>query len=84
MPFSTACSTPLSNFETGQNYQVVEDPAGVFFMKHLFDFFLYIDNLKMSSFASICNNCLKIYISFSYLFLIYEKYLQKKNPEKQT
>ncbi|GFQ95770.1 isoleucine--tRNA ligase, cytoplasmic [Trichonephila clavata] len=27
MPFSTACSTPLSNFESGQNYQNVVDPA---------------------------------------------------------
>ena len=27
MPFSTACSTPLSNFETGQNYKEVQDPA---------------------------------------------------------
>ena len=28
MPFSTACSTPLSNFEAGQNYKDVQDPAG--------------------------------------------------------
>lgn len=28
MPFSTACSTPLSNFEVGQNYKEVDDPAG--------------------------------------------------------
>ncbi|KAM7534597.1 hypothetical protein Aperf_G00000105242 [Anoplocephala perfoliata] len=27
MPFSTACSTPLSNFEAGQNYKEVQDPA---------------------------------------------------------
>nr|XP_042904270.1 isoleucine--tRNA ligase, cytoplasmic isoform X2 [Parasteatoda tepidariorum]XP_042904276.1 isoleucine--tRNA ligase, cytoplasmic isoform X2 [Parasteatoda tepidariorum] len=27
MPFSTACSTPLSNFESGQNYKEVVDPA---------------------------------------------------------
>ncbi|TNN15304.1 Isoleucine--tRNA ligase, cytoplasmic [Schistosoma japonicum] len=27
MPFSTACSTPLSNFEAGQNYKDVQDPA---------------------------------------------------------
>ncbi|PAA79678.1 hypothetical protein BOX15_Mlig002153g8, partial [Macrostomum lignano] len=27
MPFSTACSTPLSNFEAGQNYKMVDDPA---------------------------------------------------------
>lgn len=30
MPFSTACSTPLSNFESGQNYKEVVDPAGNF------------------------------------------------------
>lgn len=29
MPFSTACNTPLSNFESGQNYKEVVDPAVV-------------------------------------------------------
>lgn len=29
MPFSTACNTPLSNFESGQNYKEVVDPAGM-------------------------------------------------------
>ncbi|CAH0724977.1 unnamed protein product, partial [Brenthis ino] len=29
MPYSTACSTPLSNFEAGQNYKDVVDPAVV-------------------------------------------------------
>jgi isoleucyl-tRNA synthetase len=29
MPFSTACNTPLSNFEAGQNYKDVDDPAVV-------------------------------------------------------
>jgi len=27
MPYSTACTTPLSNFETAQNYQQVRDPS---------------------------------------------------------
>ena len=27
MPFSTGCATPLSNFEAGQNYKDVQDPA---------------------------------------------------------
>lgn len=27
MPFSTACNTPLSNFEANQNYKDVVDPA---------------------------------------------------------
>jgi len=27
MPFSTACSTPLSNFEAGLNFKDVDDPA---------------------------------------------------------
>lgn len=27
MPYSTACTTPLSNFETNQNYKDVQDPA---------------------------------------------------------
>ena len=29
MPFSTACGTPLSNFEAGLNYKNVRDPAVV-------------------------------------------------------
>jgi isoleucyl-tRNA synthetase len=29
MPFSTACGTPLSNFEAGLNYKDVNDPAAV-------------------------------------------------------
>eukprot|EP01025_Chloroclados_australasicus_P032407 TRINITY_DN32893_c0_g2_i4.p1 TRINITY_DN32893_c0_g2~~TRINITY_DN32893_c0_g2_i4.p1 ORF type:complete len:1193 (+),score=122.61 TRINITY_DN32893_c0_g2_i4:332-3580(+) len=29
MPFSTGCNTPLSNFEAGQNYKDVNDPAVV-------------------------------------------------------
>nr|XP_053647286.1 isoleucine--tRNA ligase, cytoplasmic-like [Cherax quadricarinatus] len=29
MPFSTACSTPLSNFESGQNYKDTQDPSVV-------------------------------------------------------
>ena len=36
MPFSTACSTPLSNFESGQNYKDVQDPAGIFFFSIFF------------------------------------------------
>ena len=27
MPYSTSCCTPLSNFEAGQNYKDVQDPA---------------------------------------------------------
>ncbi len=27
MPYSTACATPLSNFEAGLNYKDVNDPA---------------------------------------------------------
>lgn len=29
MPYSTACTTALSNFESGQNYKEVVDPAVV-------------------------------------------------------
>ena len=29
MPFSTACATPLSNFEAGLNYKDVRDPVVV-------------------------------------------------------
>ncbi len=28
MPYSTACTTPLSNFEAGDDYRDVDDPAG--------------------------------------------------------
>jgi isoleucyl-tRNA synthetase len=28
MPYSTGCLTPLSNFEAGQDYRDVNDPAG--------------------------------------------------------
>ena len=28
MPYSTACTTPLSNFEAGEDYRDVNDPAG--------------------------------------------------------
>lgn len=28
MPYSTGCTTPLSNFEAGQDYRDVSDPAG--------------------------------------------------------
>ena len=31
MPFSTACTTPLSNFEAAQNYKDINDPASKFF-----------------------------------------------------
>lgn len=32
MPFSTGCSTPLSNFEAGQNYKDVVDLASKLFL----------------------------------------------------
>lgn len=32
MPFSTGCSTSLSNFEAGQNYKDIVDPAGKVFL----------------------------------------------------
>lgn len=32
MPYSTGCLTPLSNFEAGQNYKDVNDPAGMLSM----------------------------------------------------
>lgn len=30
MPYSTGCTTPLSNFEAGQDYRDISDPAGLF------------------------------------------------------
>lgn len=32
MPYSTGCTTPLSNFEAGQAYKDVNDPAGTCFV----------------------------------------------------
>jgi hypothetical protein len=29
MPYSTGCTTPLSNFEAGLAYKDVKDPAGM-------------------------------------------------------
>lgn len=33
MPYSTGCTTPLSNFESTQNYKDVTDPARKLFVK---------------------------------------------------
>lgn len=33
MPYSTGCTTPLSNFESSQNYKDVNDPASKFYLK---------------------------------------------------
>lgn len=30
MPYSTGCTTPLSNFESSQNYKDVNDPASMY------------------------------------------------------
>ena len=35
MPYSTGCSTPLSNFESNLNYKDVVDPGGAFFALYL-------------------------------------------------
>lgn len=39
MPYSTACNTPLSNFESSQNYKEVVDPAGRFAIAFRAQFF---------------------------------------------
>ena len=36
MPYSTKCTTPLSNFEANQNYKDVVDPAGNFIICEFF------------------------------------------------
>lgn len=41
MPYSTACCTPLSNFESGQNYKDVIDPAVVVKFRSVHDPNLY-------------------------------------------
>lgn len=37
MPYSTACATPLSNFESGQNYKEVSDPSVIVSLPVLID-----------------------------------------------
>ena len=46
MPFSTVCHTLLSNFEAGQNYKDVTDPASEWlnYTAFLCDKFLYNQN----------------------------------------
>jgi isoleucyl-tRNA synthetase len=56
MPFSTACNTPLSNFESGQNYKDVVDPAG----ENCFYSRISYDDIPLSSV------CLSI---FKFLFM---------------
>jgi hypothetical protein len=34
MPYSTGCTTPLSNFEAGEDYRDVNDPTGEFSLIH--------------------------------------------------
>merc|ERR1719265_2863520 len=34
MPYSTACGTPLSNFEVSQNYKEVSDPSIIVRFQH--------------------------------------------------
>jgi len=46
MPFSTACNTPLSNFESGQNYKDVIDPAGEKYCKFYNKMFVIKYNLS--------------------------------------
>lgn len=48
MPFSTGCSTPLSNFEAGQNYKDVPDPAGNFL------FYFFVIKIKNVLIFSVC------------------------------
>ena len=43
MPYSTGCTTPLSNFEAGQDYRDVSDPAGTFWLSaHYFELLTYM------------------------------------------
>ncbi|KAL8428075.1 hypothetical protein Efla_000174 [Eimeria flavescens] len=46
MPFSTACGTPLSNFEANQNYKDVSDPSVLVAFK------LYLDDDTANAFNS--------------------------------
>ena len=40
MPYSTGCTTTLSNFEAGQNYKDVDDPAVTVSHQHSYSFSL--------------------------------------------
>ena len=50
MPYSTGCTTPLSNFEAGSDYRDVSDPAGaiIFLVYHLLLLKLSLFNLSVS------------------------------------
>jgi isoleucyl-tRNA synthetase len=46
MPYSTACSTPLSNFETQQNYKEIKDDS-LYFKVHLKEKFMNYENVDL-------------------------------------
>ena len=52
MPFSTGCHTPLSNFEAGQNYKDVNDPASK----------LNVNDMYLTSTHNTCFSMAFIYI----------------------
>jgi isoleucyl-tRNA synthetase len=53
MPYSTGLLTPLSNFEAGQNYKEVNDPAGGCFVRRTL-FLLFTPSLVHLSLSHCC------------------------------
>ncbi|CAG8601089.1 3576_t:CDS:10, partial [Paraglomus occultum] len=94
MPFSTACTTPLSNFEAAQNYKDVNDPAIVvsFPLVHDADTWLLAWTTTpwtLPSNLALCTHpefeYIKIKdISTGHTYILLEKCLKilYKNPEK--
>lgn len=42
MPYSTGCTTPLSNFEANLAYKDVEDPSSIHFFKIIINNLFFI------------------------------------------
>lgn len=47
MPFSTACTTPIANFEAAQNYKDVNDPASKIYFSPLYNLIIFIIYMRI-------------------------------------
>ena len=59
MPYSTKCTTPLSNFEANQNYKDVVDPAGNVTIHKFFFKLASIHINENNTFQVITRSCRK-------------------------
>lgn len=65
MPFSTGCHTPLSNFEAGQNYKDVNDPASKLKVNDM-----YLTSIHTTCFSMIFTCTLYLLMVSHYLFFL--------------